>query len=146
MVLTSLHLVIIRRLKGVILGTGYPKLEIFGYSGTRKQFCKTHKYSWMYKITNMRHNKCGPTVIISSLYTEQLVASPFPTQKKWTKNWRLPLVWLKCSVKIFKSCLWVIGTKKWNRVMTVSVDYPGSRYSVAFRKSCIPDIRVPGRM
>ena len=26
----------------VILGTGYPKLEIFGYPGTGKQFLKNH--------------------------------------------------------------------------------------------------------
>ena len=28
---------------------GYPKLDIFGYPGTRKQFCKNMLYSQMYK-------------------------------------------------------------------------------------------------
>ena len=36
-------------------------------------------------------------------------------------------MWLKCSVGIFKSRLRVIGTEKWNRVMTVSVGYPSIR-------------------
>ena len=38
---------------------------------------------------------------------------------------RLPFVWLKCSVGISKIHLRVIGTGKWNRIMTVSVGYLG---------------------
>ena len=52
----------------VISGIGYPKLEIFGYPGTctKTSFVKTHKYSWMYKITNMNiwSFSCFITVII----------------------------------------------------------------------------------
>ena len=40
----------------VISGTGYPKLEIFGYPGTINNCVKTQKYLRMYTITNM--NKC----------------------------------------------------------------------------------------
>ena len=36
-------------------------------------------------------------------------------------------MWLKCSVKIFKSHLRVIGTEKWNQAMTVSIRYPDTR-------------------
>ena len=57
---------------------------------------------------------------------DQPPASPFPTHILLTKNQRLPFVWLKCSVGILRSRLRVIGTEKWNRVMTVSVGYPGT--------------------
>ena len=40
-------------------------------------------------------------------------------------NQRLPFVWLKRSVRILRSHLRVIGTEKWNRVMTVLAGYPG---------------------
>ena len=59
-------------------------------------------------------------------FLKRLVASPFPTHIL-LKYQRLPFVWLKCSVRILRSRLWVIGSEKWNRVMTVSVGYLGTR-------------------
>ena len=93
----------------------------------------------MYKITNMNtsfscfvksHNKCGLTVIISCFYIKNCSWHPhFSHKKTLTENQRLPFVWLKCSVKMFKSHLRVIWTEKWNQVhvTTVSVGYPGIR-------------------
>ena len=53
----------------VISGTGYPKFEIFGYPGTRKQFCKTHlKYSrtFMYRYKNNQYETQVSLVVLES--------------------------------------------------------------------------------
>ena len=56
--------------------------------------------------------KCGLTVIISSLYIKNDLYHPIPHTKELTENQRLPFVWLKCSVKVFKSRLRVNGNEK----------------------------------
>ena len=52
---------------------------------------------------------------------------PIPHTHFVNKNGDFRLCGENWSVEIFKSRLRVIGTEKWNRVLTVLVEYPGTR-------------------
>ena len=81
----------------------------------------------MYKITNMNTSfSCFIRVILCIMLkiTSSIpMKSPHTFCKKKTQS-SFCVDSIKCSVKFFKSRLRVIGTKKWNWVMAVSVGYP----------------------
>ena len=89
----------------VILGTGHPKLAIFGYSGNN--FVKTHKYSRMCKITNtntsFKQKRASLWKAVGKCYLN--VTSKAFIQAFFillAKDQRLPFVWLKMFSPNFK--------------------------------------------